>query len=51
MFLFADQRCKSFGVLIVLLPTPEEILKLDVDVVQPDIPMLLGLEILDGHAL
>jgi hypothetical protein len=50
-FVFADQRCKSLGVLKISLPTPESVLQLDVDVVQPDIPMLLGLDILDSHGL
>jgi hypothetical protein len=51
MSVFADQRWKSLGIRIVLLPKPGEILRLDVDVVQPDIPMLLGIYILDGHEL
>jgi hypothetical protein len=50
-FVFADQRCKSSGMLTVSLPTPGSTLNLDVDVVTPYIPMLLGLDILDKHGL
>jgi hypothetical protein len=46
-----DQWCKSLGFLTVSLPTPESVLKLDFDFVQPDIPMILGLDILDSHGL
>jgi hypothetical protein len=37
--------------LTVSLPTPGSTLNLDVDAVTPDIPMLLGLDILDKHGL
>jgi hypothetical protein len=50
-FVFTDQRCRSFGVLTVLLDTPDSTLRLDVDVVLSDIPLLLGLDILDKYGL
>jgi hypothetical protein len=50
-FVFADQRCISLGILTVLLDTPGSALRLDVDVVLPDIPILLGLGILDKYGL
>jgi hypothetical protein len=50
-FVFADQRCRSLGILTVLLDTPVSTLRLDVDVVLPDILTLLGLDLLDKYGL
>jgi hypothetical protein len=50
-FRFADQVCKSMDSMIVLIPTPEAPLKIRIDVVAADVPMLIGLDILTRHGL
>jgi hypothetical protein len=40
IFVFADQRCKSLGTIKICIPTPQGGLYLDMDVVDPDIPLL-----------
>jgi hypothetical protein len=51
IFVFADQGCKSLGTIKISIPTPQGGLYLDVDVVEPDIPLLIGLDTLDKHGL
>jgi hypothetical protein len=51
IFLFAGQRFKFLGKIKIRIPTPQERIHLDVDVVEPDKPMLIGSDKLDKHGL
>ena len=51
-FTFGDGVYPSLGTMKIRIPTPDlSFLDLDVDVVKPDVPFLLGLDILDKHHL
>ena len=51
-FAFGDGVYKSLGSMEIRIPTPDNsFISLDVDVVKPDVPFLLGLDILDQHQL
>jgi hypothetical protein len=49
--MFSDQRRKSLGILTIVVPTPQRELHLNVDFVESDIPLLIGLDTLDTHGL
>jgi hypothetical protein len=42
---------ESLGSLKVILPTPEPLINLEIDVVQADVPLLIGLDVLDGNGM
>ena len=50
-FRFGVDLRKSLGTMTIRIPTPSKILSISVDVVEPDIPFLLGLDSLDSHRL
>jgi hypothetical protein len=51
-FRFGDGTFQSLGSIPVRIPTPEgKFIKIEMDVVQADVPMLIGLEILDLESL
>ena len=50
-FIFGDQECASLGKLNILVPCPGTDLKVCVDIVQPSVPLLLGIDTLDKHKL
>jgi hypothetical protein len=50
-FIFGARIYKSLGALTILAPTPSGILRLQLDVVPPDVPALLGLDVMDSHNL
>ena len=51
-FAFSDGVYKSLGSMEIRIPTPDNsFISLDVDFVKPDVPFLLGLDILDQHQL
>ena len=51
-FRFGDGTHKSLGTIPVRIPTPNSgYLHVDVDVVRPDVPLLIGLDILDQEQL
>jgi hypothetical protein len=51
LFKFGDQTCGSMGSLSLKIPGPTGVLYLYVDVVEPDIPLLVGLDLMDKHRL
>jgi hypothetical protein len=51
-FRFGDGVFKSLGCIPVRIPTPDgNHIKMDMDVVQANVPMLIGLEVLDRECL
>jgi hypothetical protein len=51
-FRFGDGVFKSLGCIPVRIPTPDgNQIKMDMDVVQANVPMLIGLEVLDRECL
>jgi hypothetical protein len=48
LFKFGDQTFRSMGTLNLKIPVPNGVLDLYVDVVQPDIPLLVGLDLMIG---
>ena len=51
-FRFGDGTHKSLGIIPVRIPTPiSGYLHIDVDVVRPDVPLLIGLDVLDQEQL
>jgi hypothetical protein len=51
IFIFGDRIYKSLGALTILVPTPSGLLRLQLDVVPPDVPALLGLDVMDSRNL
>lgn len=51
VFVFGDSVCRSLGLFRILLPTPLGIRPIDLDVVPPRVPALLGLDLMDVHGL
>lgn len=51
IFLFGDNRVKSCGQLNILMPTPRSVLSFYADIVPSDVPLLLGLDVLDHFKL
>jgi hypothetical protein len=51
LFKFGDQACRSMGSLNLKIPIPTGVLDLYVDVMEPDIPLLVGLDLMDKHRL
>lgn len=51
-FRFGDGTHNSLGLITIRIPTPDRgYIHLDVDVVRPDVPLLIGLDILDRDSL
>jgi hypothetical protein len=50
-FLFGDQVSNSMGTFAMDIPTPGGVLELSVDVVDIDVPFLLGLDVMDKYRL
>jgi hypothetical protein len=51
-FRFGDGVLKSLGCIPARIPTPNgNYIKMDMDVVQADVPMIIGLEVLDRECL
>jgi hypothetical protein len=50
-FTFGDTVLPSLGLMKMTMPTPSGILSLDLDVVKPNIPALLGLDLMDAHGV
>ena len=51
-FRFGDTRYMSLGRMTIRIPTPDEsFLEFTVDVVEPDVPLLIGIDVLDKHSL
>jgi hypothetical protein len=51
VFRFGDETCTSSGSFEISIPTPDGCLQASVDVVKPDIPLLIGLDLMDKHRL
>jgi hypothetical protein len=51
IFRFGDQTCRSLGSLHIKVPVPTGTMDIYVDVVEPNVPLLLGLDLLDRHRL
>ncbi len=51
LFRFGDGTFPSLGTLRIGLPTSRGLLTFDVDIVSADVPLLLGLDVLDGNRL
>lgn len=50
-FRFGNGKHDSLGIITVRIPTRDDEISLEVDVVQPDVPLLLGLDVLDREQL
>jgi hypothetical protein len=50
-FSFGDRTFQSLGTIPVLVPTPGSTIRLVVDIVRPDVPLLICLDNLDIHGL
>jgi hypothetical protein len=51
LFKFGDQTIRSMGKLNLNLPVPNGVLDLYVDEVKPDIPLLVGFDLMDNHRI
>jgi hypothetical protein len=51
VYRFGVGKQKSLGSLRITLPTPDSPIILEIDVVQADVPLLIGLDVLDQNGL
>jgi hypothetical protein len=51
VYRFGVGKQESLGSLKVILPTPEPLINLEIDVVQADVPLLIGLDVLDENGM
>jgi len=51
IFMFGTTKVEAIGMVEISIPTPTGSLEIQVDVVQEDIPFLLGIDLMDKHGL
>lgn len=47
---FGDDKCPSLGVVFIIIPTPSGVTQIKTHIVRPDVPFLIGLDVLDKHS-
>lgn len=50
-FLFGTYPSKSLGKMKLLMPTPGNSIQIDVDVVEENVPLLIGIDVMDKHSI